>query len=58
MTSKKYDICYQSLTVATVVTVLAAVRVENNGLNGNVESWEVSHFEAKDHSFQTQGVRV
>jgi hypothetical protein len=26
-------------------------------LNGNVESWEVSHFEAKDHTFQTQGVR-
>jgi hypothetical protein len=26
-------------------------------LNQNVESWEVSHFEAKDHTFQTQGVR-
>jgi hypothetical protein len=26
-------------------------------LNDNVESWEVSHFEAKDHTFQTRGVR-
>jgi hypothetical protein len=25
-------------------------------LNGNVESWEVSHFEAKYHTFQTRGV--
>jgi hypothetical protein len=25
-------------------------------LNDNVESWEVSHFEAKDHTFQTRGV--
>jgi hypothetical protein len=23
-------------------------------LNDNVESWEVSHFEAKDHTFQTR----
>jgi hypothetical protein len=22
-------------------------------LNDNIESWEVSHFEAKDHTFQT-----
>jgi hypothetical protein len=26
-------------------------------LNDNIESWEVSHFEAKDHTFQTRGVR-
>jgi hypothetical protein len=26
-------------------------------LNDNIESWEVSHFEDKDHSFQMQGVR-
>jgi hypothetical protein len=26
-------------------------------LNDNVESWEVFHFEAKDHAFQTRGVR-
>jgi hypothetical protein len=26
-------------------------------LNDNIESWEVSHFEAKDHTFQTWGVR-
>jgi hypothetical protein len=26
-------------------------------LYDNVESWEVSHFEAKDHTFQTRGVR-
>jgi hypothetical protein len=25
--------------------------------NDNIESWEVSHFEAKDHTFQTLGVR-
>jgi hypothetical protein len=24
----------------------------------DVESWEVSHFEAKDHTFQTRGVRL
>jgi hypothetical protein len=24
-------------------------------LNDNVQSWEVSHFEAKDHTFQTRG---
>jgi hypothetical protein len=33
----------------------------NNALgrppNDNIESWEVSNFEAKDHTFQTQGVR-
>jgi hypothetical protein len=23
-------------------------------LNDNIESWEVSHFEAKDHTFQTR----
>jgi hypothetical protein len=27
-------------------------------LNHNVQSWEVSHFEAKDHTFQTRGVRL
>jgi hypothetical protein len=26
-------------------------------LNDNIESWKVSHFEAKDHTFQTRGVR-
>jgi hypothetical protein len=26
-------------------------------LNDNIENWKVSHFEAKDHTFQTQGVR-
>jgi hypothetical protein len=26
-------------------------------LNDNVKSWEVSHFEAKDHTLQTPGVR-
>jgi hypothetical protein len=26
-------------------------------LNDTIESWEVSHFEAKDHIFQTRGVR-
>jgi hypothetical protein len=24
----------------------------------NIDSWEVSHFEAKDHTFQTLGVRL
>jgi hypothetical protein len=26
-------------------------------LYDNIESWEVSHFEAKDQTFQTRGVR-
>jgi hypothetical protein len=26
-------------------------------LNENIESWKVSQFEAKDHTFQTRGVR-
>jgi hypothetical protein len=26
-------------------------------LNDNIESWELSHFEAKDHTFQTRCVR-
>jgi hypothetical protein len=26
-------------------------------LNDNIESWKVSHFEAKHHTFQTRGVR-
>jgi hypothetical protein len=27
-------------------------------LNENIENWEVSHFEAKDHTFQTRGYRL
>jgi hypothetical protein len=27
-------------------------------LNDNIESWEVSHFEAKDHTFLKRGVRL
>jgi hypothetical protein len=64
-----FQLCLTSLKKYFLInsTLLKIFRVSHNTweyknalerpLNDNVESWEVSHFEAKDHTFYMRGVR-